>query len=82
MFLQVQPLLSSNKRDSNMTINNEATFVERKSTKFHHIDEDYKNIVTAYIDEVTSNFTSSLDIKHLANVKQILHKHFFNYKSY
>ena len=82
MFLQVELLQSLNKRDANLTINNEATFAEGKSVKFHYTDEDYKNIIRAYIDAVTSNFTCSFDIKHLTNVKQILHKHFFNYKSY
>ena len=82
LTLKVQLLQSSNKRDSNLTINNEPTFVQGKSVKFHYTDEDYNKIIRACIDAVTSNFTSSLGIKHLSNVKKILHELFFSYESY
>ena len=68
MLLKVQLLQSSNKRDPNLTINNEPTFIEGKSVKFDNMAKII-NIITAYIDAVTSNFTFSLDIKHLSNVK-------------
>ena len=82
IFLKVQLLQSSNKRDPNLIINNQSTFVEGKSIKFHNTDEDYNNIIRTYIDAVTSNLISLLEIKHLSNVMQILHKHLLNYKSH
>ena len=82
IFLKVQLLQSSNKRDPNLIINNQSTFVEGKSIKFHNTDEDYNNIIRTYIDAVTSNLISLLEIKHLSNVMQILHEHLLNYKSH
>ena len=82
IFLKVQLLQSSNKRDPNLIINNQSTFVEGKSIKFHNTDEDYNNIIRTYSDAVTSNLISLLEIKHLSNVMQILHKHLLNYKSH
>ena len=40
------------------------------------------NNIRAYIDVVTSNLISLLEIKHLGNVLQILHEHLLNYKSH
>ena len=56
LFLQVQLLQSSNKRDSDLKVNNQPTSLQGNSIKFHYTDDDYDRIIRAYIDAVTSNF--------------------------
>ena len=55
MYSQVDLLQASNKRDRNLTVNNEKTTVQNNVIKFHHTDSDYSKMIRAYIDTVTSN---------------------------
>ena len=56
LFLQVRLLQSSNKRDPNLKVNNQPTSVQGNSIKYHYTDNDYDQIIRAYIDAVRSNF--------------------------
>ena len=55
LYLQVQLLQSSNKRNPNLKINAEQTVVENNSISFHHTETDYAKIIRAYIHTVTSH---------------------------
>ena len=70
-YSQVEHLQSSHKREPNLKVNHEKTVVGSNIIKFYYTENNYSNIIRAYIDSVTSIILSCF-ILELAHFFQTL----------